>query len=232
MTQLDPAQLFGPEHADSYESRFAPMAPIRDALQMLTRSALHRLPHDARILCAGVGTGLEMIDLARLHPGWTFVGADPAPAMLDNCLRAAEAAGVSDRCTLHDGYLDSLGDKGPFDGATSLLVSHFILDLDARQAYFAEIAKRLAPGGVLVAADLSCDPDGPAHDALMAAWCDVLRLIGQDDAAIASYTDNLAKGVRLVAPDDQAALIARAGFAPPTRIFQAGLIHGWRAQRA
>ena len=36
----------------------------------------------ARILVAGAGTGKEMIDWAQNNPNWSFIGFDPAGAML------------------------------------------------------------------------------------------------------------------------------------------------------
>lgn len=231
MNQIDPSTLFGRDHAETYETRFERMAPLRDALQLLTRSALRPLPETARILCVGAGTGLEMRDLARANPGWHFTAVDPAPAMLDKCREAVAAAGLEDRCTLHDGYLDTLPDEDglAFDGATSLLVSHFILDREARRAYFAEIARRLKPGARLAVADLASDMDSPAQGDVRAVWCDAQ---GIEPSGIAAYLDNLSGGVLLVAPDEQADLIAAAGFHRPVQIFQGGLIHGWLARRA
>lgn len=231
MSQLDPSVLFGREHAENYETRFEKMAPLRDTMQLLGRAALRSLPDNARILCVGAGTGLEMRDLAQAYPGWRFTAVDPAPAMLEKCAQAVTAAGLEARCTLHTGYLDSLPDADglDFDGATSLLVSHFILDREARRAYFAEIARRLKPGARLVVADLASDPDGADHEAVVTVWCDMM---GFDEAKKAEYLDMVSHGVSLLAPEDVAEIIQSAGFERPVHVFQGGLIHGWVARRA
>ncbi|WZP00329.1 class I SAM-dependent methyltransferase [Isosphaeraceae bacterium EP7] len=118
---------------------------------------LSDLGDDARFLYIGVGTGPELIYLAERFPGWRFVAVEPSAPMLDVCRRKAEERGIADHCGFHEGYLDSLPQGEAFDAATSLLVSQFILDRQARTGFFREIAGRVLPGGVLVNAGLSSD---------------------------------------------------------------------------
>ena len=100
----------------TYDERFAAIAPMRDTLHLLTRAILGDLPADARILCVGAGTGLELLDLARAFPRWRFTAVEPATPMLNRCREKAAEAGVASRCTFHEGYLDSLPPAEPFDG--------------------------------------------------------------------------------------------------------------------
>jgi tRNA (cmo5U34)-methyltransferase len=226
MTQPHPSEFFGPERAETYEARFAKLAALRDALLLVTGTAFHSLPDNARILCAGAGTGLEILDLARYRPGWTFYAVEPAPAILDKCRIAVATAGMGDRCTFHEGFLDSAPEAEPFDAATALLVSHFILERSARQAFYAEIARRLRPDGRLVTAELVSDPGGEDHAGIMETWYDTLRYAGADEAGIEAYKGSFTRGVSLLGPGEHTRLIEQAGFFRPVPLFQAVLMRG------
>lgn len=159
-------------HAESYDRTLTPILAIKDVLHLLIRCQFSALPDEAHILIAGAGTGAEARFLAPLFPRWRFTLADPSGAMLAVAQRRAEAEGFAERCTFHAGFVSALPDSpgGPFDAATSVLVSHFITGADDRQAYFAEIARRLKPGGLLFNADLCADLRAPSFGPVMELW--------------------------------------------------------------
>jgi tRNA (cmo5U34)-methyltransferase len=112
---------FGHDHARSYDAGLTKIAPVLDALAFLTSTVLSDLRSDARILCVGVGTGTELIALARVFPRWRFTAIDPSAAMLDICRSKTQEQGIGSRCEFHEGYVHSLPHTEPFDGATSIL---------------------------------------------------------------------------------------------------------------
>lgn len=63
--------------------------------------------------------------------------------MLEVCRAKAEEMGFAERCHFHEGYLETLPVKGMHDAATCFLVSQFILEQEARSAFFHTIAQRL-----------------------------------------------------------------------------------------
>jgi len=131
---------------------------------------ISKLPSDTRVLIMGAGTGSELIDLAQAFPQWYFTVVEPASAMLDVCKHRAKKCGISSRCLFHEGYLDSLPASNPFDVATSILVSHFMIIIDERVQYFSEIASRLYPGAYLIEAGFASDMTKPAYNDLLAVW--------------------------------------------------------------
>lgn len=54
-------ELFGEKAASSYNDRWAKIAPFRDGLHLAIRSRFSDLPANARILCVGAGTGVEIL---------------------------------------------------------------------------------------------------------------------------------------------------------------------------
>lgn len=222
---------FGEKQAASYDDRFAKASAMRDAMHLVTRLALGELNEDASVLCVGAGTGLEIGYLAAAFPRWRFMAVEPAPAMLAQCHKRADAEGFADRCEFHEGFLDSLPEGDPYDAATCLLVSHF-LQRPERREFFAAIARRLKPGATLVTADLASDVGTPGHARAMAVWrrmwlhCDTP--LEQVDNMLVEFE----KKVPLLPPAEVAKLVCAAGFEAPTPILQTLLIHGWSFTRS
>lgn len=133
------------QQAARYDERWARTAPIRDALHFLLQAVFAPLPAEARVLCIGAGTGEEILHLAQCRPGWTFTAVEPSGAMLQVLCDKATRAGIEQRCQFHEGYLETLPEQAPFDAATCLLVSQFMLERDARIGFFRGIAARLGP---------------------------------------------------------------------------------------
>ena len=141
---------FNEDHARVYDSQFAALSGIKACIHLLTEACLGGLPDHARILIAGAGTGAEARYLAPRFPGWRFTLVDPSAPMLAIARAHAEAEGFAGRCSFHAAYVSDTP-MDAHDGAPSLLVSHFLTEAPARQAYFADIAARMKPGGRLVA---------------------------------------------------------------------------------
>jgi tRNA (cmo5U34)-methyltransferase len=178
MQPQQPHAAFNEQHASGYDQQWAKLAPLRDALHLLMGAALSELRPDARVLCVGAGTGAEMLYLAERFPGWRFTAVEPSGAMLEVCRGKASEAGIAGRCEFHEGFLETLSPSEPFDAATSLLVSQFILDSDAREGFFRAIAGRLRPGGHLVSTDLASDIASEPYEHLLAIWLRMMAATG------------------------------------------------------
>jgi tRNA (cmo5U34)-methyltransferase len=195
-------------------------------------AVLAELRDDARCLCLGVGTGSELIDLAQRHPGWSFTAVELSVPMLDVCRRKAEASGVASRCVFHACYLEALPPSEPFDVATALLVSQFILDRTVRENFFREIADQLRPGGVLICADLAADTASPEYEHLLQVWWRVMRGADVPTDGLDRMREAYDRDVAILPPEEVAAIIAAGGFDPSVQFLQTGLIHAWFAQRS
>ncbi len=231
MQNQESATIFDKERASTYDARAVKVAPLRDALHLLTRLILSELPAEARILCVGVGTGLELIYLAQEFPRWQFTAIEPATAMLETSRQKAEEQGIASRCTWHEGYLDSLPPSAPFDAATCLLVSHFFMQPEERRKFFSQIAARLHPQGYLVTADLAADMSTPDYQSLREIWTQMLRYAEYPDQEVKNFLDAHGRNVAVLPPHEVASIVASSGFDDPVLFFQTLFIHAWYTRR-
>ncbi len=232
MTNREPAIVFGQQMASSYDKGNAVFAPMRDALNFLMRRILSELPKDAQILCVGVGTGSEVIDLAQAFPQWRFTLVEPAAPMLDICRQRVEDLGITSRCTFHEGYLDSLPGSDTFDAATCLFVSQFLLQPEERRNFFNQIAARLRSQGYLINADLAYDRSTASYPEILDIWLRIMASAGMPFEMVrARIIAAYGRDVAVLPPSEVASIIAAGGFDPPVLFFQTLLMHAWYARR-
>lgn len=232
MRNQEPAVVFDKARAASYDQQFAPLAPMRNALHLLSRLILADLPADAHILCVGAGTGTELLYFAEHFPKWRFTAVEPAAAMLDICRGRMEECGIATRCTFHEGYIDSLPESDPFDGAICLLVSHFIMDVENRTDLFRQIAARLRPDGILINADLTSDMSAPEFGNLLPVWRRGLSECGMSEEVVDGMCAAFGRDVALLAPQKMKEILIQGGFESPVLFLQTLLIHAWFSKRA
>ncbi len=216
-----PELVFDEKFAAVYDEKVDLWTASREALFSLMRLILADLPPDARFLGVGAGTGTELIALAQTFPGWHFTAVEPAPAMLDICRHKVEQSGLASRFTFHQGFLDALPASKPFDGATCLLVSHFFAQSQERSQFFAQIASRLRPQGILISSDLVLGMAPGVFQNLREPWLRMVKSPHWNPGDVAALT-----------PPEVEAIIAAGGFETPTLFFQTLLIHAWFSRRA
>ena len=220
------------QQAAGYDMQWAKTAAIKNCLHFLLESLFIELPADARILCVGVGTGVELAHLAQKNPAWQFTAVEPSGPMLDVCRQRAEEEGFAPRCHFHEGYLDSLSATAPHDAATCFLVSQFILDQQARSEFFREISRKLKSGGVLASSDLASDVGSSGYEVLLRAWMNMMATSDISPEGVGRMRKSYANDVGVLPPSRIASIIESGGFEPPVQFFQAGLIHAWLSKRA
>jgi tRNA (cmo5U34)-methyltransferase len=219
------------QQAGTYDQQWAKLAAFRDGIHLLIASIFSRLPQDARMLCVGAGTGAEIHFFAERFPSWTFVAVEPSAGMVEAARTRAVQNGYMARCTFHAGYLESLPDSGPFDCATSLLVSQFMLDAHERACFFRAIATRLKPGGILASSDLASDTRSPLYPGLLDVWLRTLSAADLSPQRMQQMRATYDRDVSILPARSVEAIIASGGFHAPVQFYQAGLIHAWYCQR-
>lgn len=229
MTHPPAPDHFTPEMAAAYDERIGRLAPVAEGLHFLVQLVLRDLPADARVLCVGIGTGAEVLSLARAFPGWTFTGVDPSRAMLDICRERLRAAGILGRCALVHGQVQDVDGAPAFDAALSLLVAHF-LGRPARRDLRRDMAGRLKPGGRLVTAEISCDLEAPGFPQMLRDWEQVQALMGATPESLADLPRQLREVLTVLTHEETEQELRDCGLAQPVKFFQAFLIAGWHGR--
>lgn len=185
----------------------------------------------ACILVVGAGTGEEVIRLGTANPEWMFTAVDPSAEMLADARRRIAEAGLSDRVEFQHGATDELPEDQPYDGATLLLVQHFLPDGGPKLELLRSIADRLRPGAPLVLADMHGTPGSPEFRRLFGAWGHRLATLGMPDEEIDAMLGGLPEVIQFVPASRIEGLLDEAGFGEVMAFFQMLVVGGWVARK-
>lgn len=194
-----------------------------DLHRMMAILLAERAPAHARVLVLGAGGGLELRALADAQPGWTFVGVDPAAAMLDEAKRVLgrDLARVS----FHEGYIDD-APEGPFDAATCLLTLHF-LDAAERTRTAHEVRRRLRRGAPFVAAHSSFPQDKEERALWLSRYAAFAVASGLGSEQAEKMRVAVGANVPLLAPEQDESILREAGFSDVAMFYAAFTWRGW-----
>lgn len=184
-----------------------------------------RVPEAGRVLVLGAGGGVELSNLAAAHAGWTFDGVDPSDSMLEAAYLATAEFG--DRVALQKGTIKD-APEGPYDGATSLLVFHFV-PLAERLETLRGLHRRLSPGAPLVLAHMSFPQDETSRDIWMRRHAAFAVSYGIDPAHAENGRQAMLERLHLAAPEAEEAMLAEAGFKDVSLFFAGFDFRGWVA---
>lgn len=225
-------KIFDTMGGDKYDEGNRNFAPIAKNLSFLSGLVLKDLPQNARILCVGVGTGADIIDLSVEHPGWTFVGIEPAESMIKKCKEKLESADLLGRTELFHGFLSDYPERECFDAVICFFVMHFIKDLSERGQMYADMAKALKSEGILIISEISADFKSPNYPALLEDWKSLHAKGGAPVESLQKMDQTIEKVLGVIPGTHTEKLIQENGFNRPTPFFQSFLIRAWHAEKA
>jgi tRNA (cmo5U34)-methyltransferase len=192
-------------------------------LRMAELLLAERIPADGRILVLGAGGGLELKAFAEARPAWSFDGIDPSAPMLR---LAAETVGPhAARVRLHEGYAEQ-APEGPFDGATSILVFHFMTP-EQRLDALRQLHRRLKPGAPLVLAHISFRQAEPERSLWIGRHVAFGAAAGLSDEQMESARQAIGTRLTILPPQDEEAMMREAGFVGISQFYAAFSFRGW-----
>jgi len=191
--------------------------------RMVEMLLAEQVPVDGRVLVLGAGGGMELKALADAQPGWTFDGVDPSADML--ALAAETVEPHADRVRLHHGGIE-VAPEGPFDGATCLLVLHFI-DRAERARILAGLRQRLRRGAPFVLMHISFPQTEPERSQWIARHAAYGAPPGTNPAHLAAAREAIGTRLTILPPEEDEAMLAEAGFENISLFFAGLSFRGW-----
>lgn len=229
----DARNNFDGPRSSRYDRKIRASIPGYEALHAMVHDFLRQaLPETAHILVVGAGTGMEILTLGAAHPGWRFTAIDLSADMLAIGRANVEAAGLADRVAFHLGQVHELPDGPACDGATSILISHFIKPREERERFFRSIASRLRAGAPLVTAEIVGERGDPAFRQFLEVWKGHYGAAGIPAAEVEEDFARTDATVSFIPEQALTALLGAAGFTEVHRFFQALLFGAWVARRS
>lgn len=231
---MQPEQLTAifDQQAAGYDRQAQRREPIENALRYLLEAVFADLPTNAHVLSVGSGTGTEVIALAQRFPHWHFTLVEPSAGMVEVCRQNLKDAGIAERCTLQQGYLESVSPAKQFDAATCFLVSQFLVEPEKRSAFFRQLSQRLKPGAPLASSDLMFDTRSPQFDTSLALWQHITTGTPATKEQLERMKLAYTQDVAVWPMEAVATMVLSAGFDAPLPFFQAGLVQAWVARRS
>jgi tRNA (cmo5U34)-methyltransferase len=223
-----------PVKVEKYDKSIRFFCGAYEEMFKLSHSCLRAtLPMQARVLVVGAGTGMEISEFAPLNPGWSFCGIDPSADMLALAKKKIIEKNLADQVELRKGYVDDLQDAAVFDGATCILVMHFLKDDGAKLALLKSIWKRLKHGASFVLIDGFGEPGSAAFEEIKRAWKQYPIIHGVSGETVEDAFDRfIMKMIQFVPESRILELLRTAGFTKVFKYYSGFLYGGWMGYKA
>ena len=214
--------------AQEYDKGVRRTLPTYDPMMRLSQTFLRsNLNEDASLLVIGGGGGNELKAFGPANPGWRFAAVDPSKAMLEVAKVKTKELEMEDRVEFIHGTVTDVPAESVYDGATCLLVLHFIAEAEDKLALLKKVRSHLKPGSPFVLVSKVGDPALPEFKKLVSLWknywLDNTRMTEEK-------VEELMKGTltESVIPEEKLReLLAEAGFHRIAHFFQTNHFGGW-----
>lgn len=219
---------FDKDLSAEYERGIRRTLPSYDAMLRLAQAFLqHHLPNQANILIVGVGSGNELLHFSEANNLWQFTALDPSQDMLDITTAKLQQQQLQHRVTLLNDTLLTASLNQNFDGATCLLVLHFIKDRQSQIATLQKLATHLKPGAPFIIV-CKCGVQGSEQteqqfDLWRAYWLQNTKLTTTQ----VNKMEQQIRALGFISEQEMFALLEEAGFEKISRFFSTTLFCGW-----
>ncbi|HBU81861.1 MAG TPA: class I SAM-dependent methyltransferase [Paenibacillus sp.] len=234
MNHNQPPMSWDTADENRYEQSIALKIPgyshMHDLMERLLAASISGNNED-EILIVGAGGGKELALLGTRHAGWTFTGIDPSEPMLQLAKRRVQEAGVVARVQLKSMTIEGLPEEEIYDGATSMLMLHFIQGMESKRRFLSNLAARLKSGAPLIIAAVNADLHSPVYPTMMQAWQDHMLSNGILPEEWEQFAASLGRESDPISSEQMIELLAECGFSHITRYFGAFWVEGYYAKR-
>jgi tRNA (cmo5U34)-methyltransferase len=225
---------FDRDRATQYDLDIRRAIPGYESLHGMAQSLLQTsLNVSAKLLVVGSGTGMELVSYSKTNSAWSLTGVEPSLEMMAIAKSELTNRGLQERVNLHTGFLNSLPATELMDGATLILVMHFLPDDGAKLQLLQDIAQRLKPGAKLILADLYGDRSATYFSQFIQAWQGLYFSQLDEESKVkaeANFATSIQNSIYFVTEARITELLEATGFNQVTRFYNAFLFGGWIAE--
>jgi tRNA (cmo5U34)-methyltransferase len=221
---------FGDEVASVFDDMISRSVPCYLESQILISSLASKYyKPGTTIYDLGCSTGTSLALIAkRLHSlSPSLVGVDSSGPMLHKAEEKLRRLEVFDLVELEQCHIEEVNFK-----ATSLALLNYtlqFLDLDTRKSLLKRLYQAMVPGGALLLSEKTRLVDSDEADIVRPLHEDFKRQNGYSDSEIARKRESL-KGVLVsLSPEENEAMLYRAGFSRVVRVMQGYEFVSWLA---
>lgn len=182
-----------------------------------------------KLLIVGSGTGNEMVQLHQQLPHIHLTGVDPSPEMVNIARLKLPDIIPMTSYKLVTGHVHDLDLHPKYDGATLLLVLHFISGDVAKLELLNALSSRLKQGAKLVFAEIH-DADG-SFDFNIELLRRFLIAEGRDEQIVNQLIDHFKKDLHYSSELHLKKLMAEAGFVSFKKVLQSTVFGAWVASK-
>lgn len=224
---------FDAEYGNKYEVTIRKIFPAYDNLYAAMNALLQNLLGEkADVLVVGAGGGKELLTFGGSNPRWTFTGVDLSEQMVQHAKRKIAASDIEGRVELHVGRLEDMSETHLYDGATCILVMHFVPDDGGKESLLRSIANRLKPGAPLLLVSINGDPHGAEFQIYFHALKRKLSLSSSmSDQEAESVLNHALNEMHFCTKERMNELMASTGFSTQHHFFADLQFDGWLAFR-
>jgi tRNA (cmo5U34)-methyltransferase len=220
-----------PVGVSQYDASIRQFTAAYEPMFAMAYSCLRPLVRDdARLLIVGAGTGMEICTFGQHSPHWDMTGVDPSGEMLAIAKKKIDEKRLSNPISLFKGYTHDLPETCDYDGATCILVMHFLPDDGSKLRLLESIGRRLKSGSPLILVDGFGVRDSEPFNRTVSAWKTFVKARGVDPQAVEDgFGGQIFKRLQFVPEERIETLLDQAGFERPSRFFTSFLYGGWIA---
>ncbi|MEI2405790.1 class I SAM-dependent methyltransferase [Niallia taxi] len=181
------------------------------------------------ILIVGAGGGQELLALGD-DSKWSFMAVDSSKPMLE--LAKSRTAELNKHICFQQQEWEEFSSSERFDGATCLLVLHFIKGIDNKRKFLKNIAKHLKPDAPFLVAAIFGDLKSTSFEMHMAAWKQYMCGNGVSEQEFLDFAQNFGKSTEVISDKQMVELLHECGFTEISRYFGSFLIQGFYCRRS
>ena len=217
-----------PVTVNQYDASMKNFCGAYEQISVMAQGCLQSVVNkEADLLIVGAGTGAELCQFGQSDNKWKMTGVDPSIEMLSIAKAKVEELNIQNIEWVH-GYTSDIEDGKLFDGATCILVMHFLEDDGGKLNLLKDISSKLKVGAPLVIVDAFGDKNSEEYSRLLGSWKQFVVINGVDKQVVEDgFNNQILQRLKFVTEDRLQELFTEAGFSKGVRFYTSFLYGGW-----